>query len=89
MINKALYRILSLSLWNIDQSVTCIRDHIDDYKEDGRFAAKPFLTKKQRKAGTGCSVAQSCSTLCDPMDYSTPGFPVLHYLPKCAQVHVH
>ena len=24
-----------------------------------------------------CSVAQSCPTLCDPMDYSTPGFPVL------------
>ena len=27
-----------------------------------------------------CSVAKSCLTLCDPMDYSTPGFPVLHYL---------
>ena len=29
-----------------------------------------------------CSVAQSCLTLCDPMDHSTPGFPVLHYLPE-------
>lgn len=37
MISKALYRILSLSLWNIDQSVTCIRDHIDDYKEDSQY----------------------------------------------------
>ena len=27
-----------------------------------------------------CSVAQSCLTLCDPMDCSTPGFLVLHYL---------
>ena len=37
----------------------------------------------------GCSsVAQSCLTLCDPMDYSTPGFPVLHYLPEIAQTHV-
>ena len=27
-----------------------------------------------------CSVAQSCPTLCDPMDCSTPGFPVLHCL---------
>ena len=27
-----------------------------------------------------CSVAQSCLTLCSPMDYSMPGFPVLHYL---------
>ena len=26
------------------------------------------------------SVAKSCPTLCDPMDCSTPGFPVLHYL---------
>ena len=36
-----------------------------------------------------CSVAQLCLTLCDPMDYSTPGFPVLHYLPDFAQTHVH
>ena len=35
------------------------------------------------------SVAQSCLTLCDPMDCSTPGFPVPHHLPKFAQVHVH
>ena len=27
-----------------------------------------------------CSVAQSCLTLCNPMDCSTPGFPVLHHL---------
>ena len=36
-----------------------------------------------------CSVSQSCPTLCDPMDWSTPGFPVPHHLPECAQVHVH
>ena len=35
------------------------------------------------------SVAQSCPTLCDPMDCSTPGFPVHHQLPKLAQTHVH
>ena len=29
-----------------------------------------------------CPVAQSCLTLCDPMDCSTPGFPVLHHLPE-------
>ena len=28
-----------------------------------------------------CPVAQLCPTLCDPMDCSTPGFPVLHHLP--------
>ena len=36
-----------------------------------------------------CSVAQSYLTLCDPMDCSTPGFPVLHYLMEFAQTHVH
>ena len=30
------------------------------------------------------SVAKSCPTLCDPMDCSTLGFPVLHYLPVCS-----
>ena len=36
-----------------------------------------------------CSVAQSFLTLCNLMDCSTPGFPVLHYLPEFAQTHVH
>ena len=36
-----------------------------------------------------CSVAQWCPTLYDPMDYSIPGSPVLHYLPEFAQTHVH
>ena len=35
------------------------------------------------------SVAQSCPTLCDPMDRSTPGFPVHHQFPELAQTHVH
>ena len=35
------------------------------------------------------SVTKSCPTLCDPMNCSTPGFPVLHHLPELAQTHVH
>ena len=35
------------------------------------------------------SVAQSRLTLCDPMDCSTSGFPVLHHLPEFTQTHVH
>ena len=35
------------------------------------------------------SVAQSCPTLCDPMNRSTPGFPVYHQLPEFTQTHVH
>ena len=30
-------------------------------------------------------IPKSCPTLCNPMDCSTPGFPVLHYLPEFAQ----
>ena len=36
-----------------------------------------------------CSVTQSRPTLCNPMDCSTPGFPVLHYLLEFAQTHAH
>ena len=35
------------------------------------------------------SVAQSCLTLCNSMDCSTPGLPVHHQLPEFAQTHVH
>ena len=35
------------------------------------------------------SVVQSCLTLCDPMDCSTPGHPVHHQLPEFIQTHVH
>ena len=36
-----------------------------------------------------CLVAQLCLTLCNPMDCSTPGFPVHHQLPEFTQTHVH
>ena len=35
------------------------------------------------------SVAQLCLTLCNPMDCSTPDFPVPHQLPEFTQTHVH
>ena len=35
------------------------------------------------------SVTQSCPTLCDPMNHSTPGLPVHHQLPEFTQIHVH
>ena len=35
------------------------------------------------------SVTQLCLTLCNPMDYSTPVFPVHHQLSKLTQTHVH
>ena len=35
-----------------------------------------------------CPVAKPCPIICDPMDRSTPGFPVLHHLLEFAQVSV-
>ena len=35
------------------------------------------------------SVAQSCPTLCDPMNCSMPGLPIHHQLPEFTQTHVH
>jgi len=35
------------------------------------------------------SVAQSCLTLCDPMNHSTPGLPVHHQLQEFTQTHIH
>ena len=35
------------------------------------------------------SVTQLCLTLCNPMDCSTPGFPVHHQFSELAQTHVH
>ena len=47
-------------------------------------ALNPFTFKVQFS-----SVAQSCLTLCDPMNRSTPGLPVHHQLPESTQTHVH
>ena len=43
----------------------------------------------QRRPVQFSLVAQSCPILCDPMDCSTPGFPVHHQLPEFTQTHVH
>ena len=37
----------------------------------------------------GSLFAQSCLTLCDPMDCSTPSLPVHHQLPEFTQTHAH
>ena len=46
------------------------------------------LTHKSRSVQFS-SVAQSCPTLCDPMNRSTPGLPVHHQIPEFTQTLVH
>ena len=57
----------------------------------GKLESYMLKTKKQKQKQNYlicfCSVVNSCWTLCHPMDFSTPGFPVLHYLPEFAQIH--
>ena len=48
------------------------------------WAFMPPLSKIQFS-----SVTQSCPTLCNPMNHSTPGLPVHHQLPEFTQTHVH
>ena len=48
-----------------------------------------FLKKYLSIYMTCCSVPQSCPTLCDPVDCSMPGFPVLPHFPELALTHVH
>ena len=45
--------------------------------------------KNQIRSDQIRSVAQSCPTLCDPMNHSTPGLPVHHQLQKFTETHVH
>ena len=56
----------------------------DDPLEKGM--ANHFRIFALRTSGQFSSVIQSCPTLCDPMDYSMPGFPVHHQLPSLLQL---
>ena len=48
-----------------------------------------YSAYKLSKKGQIRSVTQSCLTLCDPMNRSTPGLPVHHQLPEFTETHVH
>ena len=60
----------------------------------GKLSEFP-LKKKKKKTNHAppfpqfSSVAQSCPTLCNPMNSSTPGLPVHHQLPEFTQTHIH
>ena len=53
------------------------------------LGSKICLFTQVPKICSCCSVVQSCPTLCDPKDCSTPGFPVFHFLLEFTQTHVH
>ena len=51
--------------------------------------AEDIKKRWQEYTGQIRSVAQSCPTLCDPMNRSTPGLPVHHQLPEFTQTRIH
>ena len=53
------------------------------------FLSVPYSFSEIFSSVQFSSVAQSCPTLCDPMNRSTPGLPVHHHLPEFTQTHVH
>ena len=68
------------------QDVSLLMQIISSWKQ----SRSERLRKKLCPSGCFyCSVPQSCLTLCNPMDCSKSGFPVLHHLPEFAHTHVH
>ena len=81
--------------WLTQRSLECGQSGSQEAWLSGALRTKHFF-KSALTAGDAflgsicsCSVAKSCLTLCDPMNCSTPGLPVPHQLPECAQVHVY
>ena len=65
--------------------------HVSGIRQDVFFRVGAFhLAQDFRDSQVVCccSVAQSCPTLCKPMDCSMPGFPVHHHLLELAQTHI-
>ena len=69
---------------------------VDMMHKEGEFAGGPsstllcaFASSPPDPASCRCSVSKSSSTLCDPVNCSTPGFPVLRYLLQFTHTHAH
>lgn len=56
---------------------------------DMEFLRKKFCKDMYTSPCCSCSVTKLCSTLCDPVDQSPPGFPALYHLQEHDQTHIH
>ena len=75
---------------------TCLRENVEiiskeDFKPFGSKSNHGTVWKIQSNllSWENKPVTQSCPTLCDPMNHSTPGLPVHYLLPEFTQTHVH
>ena len=93
-IPKFLYTFLCfLILFNQNKTIsvhiyTCIHTYIYTHTQNTHTYIYAHIYIMHMYAYC-CLLARSCLTLCDPMDYSKPGFPVLFHLPEFAQTHVY
>ena len=74
-------------IWNVEElegNLGALQQSLRERKED---ISSDFLILTPGSQFT--SVAQSCPTLCNPMDSSTPGLLIHHQLPEFTQTHVH
>ena len=84
-----------LSWWchpTISSSVVPLSSCLQSFPASGKsitFLVSQFFTSVQFSSVQFILVAQSCPTLCHPMNRSTPGLPVHHHLPEFIQTHVH
>ena len=69
---------------------TCpVESELGTYIPLGGLELETHRLESSRGSVQFSSVAQSCPTLCNPMDCSMPGFPVHHQLPELMQTYVH
>ena len=84
---------MGMSLSELQELVMAtIKDRTGRYlteAEDIKKRWQEYTEKLYKKDLQFSSVAQSCPTLCDPVNRSTPGLPVHHHLLEFTQTHVH
>ena len=78
---------LTVLIWDLLQCVCSIKSN-PLWEKITLFKASNFLSSFLYSMSQFSSVAQSCPTLCDPMDCHMPGFPVHHQISELAKTHV-
>ena len=80
----------NVSRWNVHPHVkNKIVPYLTPYTKINSISINALIIDTKTRNLQIRSVAQSCPTLCDPMNRSTPGLPDHHQLPEFTQTHVH
>ena len=79
----------SISILSWKENQTSDSPVITTWSGPARITSHPASTFHPISSVQFSSFNQSCRTLCDPMDHSTPGFPDHHQLLELSQTHVH